>query len=196
MGGEFEYQGQRLITSYKSRRAIKDLKDRQHVLDKKKTIGKKAILREQQSQQRKAKHVWVINNVHYEYITVQQKHYFGHEKIWLDEHFQVSITDKERTLLDLFAYPKMFGGIGEALGILENSLATVNIQKLIEYAIKYNKKSIIKRLGWALENFGVSAKKLTPLLKVPINYYCRLDPLAPTIGPCDNRWMIQNNLKK
>lgn len=41
--GQFEYQGQRLITSYKSRRAMKDLKDRQRVLDKvKKTIGKKS----------------------------------------------------------------------------------------------------------------------------------------------------------
>ena len=40
--GEFEYQGQRLITSYKSRRAMKDLKDRQRLLDKlQKTIGKK-----------------------------------------------------------------------------------------------------------------------------------------------------------
>jgi transposase len=40
--GEFEYQGQRLIASYKSRRAMKDAKDREHVLDKvKKTIGKK-----------------------------------------------------------------------------------------------------------------------------------------------------------
>jgi hypothetical protein len=40
--GEFEYQGQRLVTSYKSRRAMKDLKDRQRTLDKvKKTIGKK-----------------------------------------------------------------------------------------------------------------------------------------------------------
>jgi hypothetical protein len=39
--GEFEYQGCRLISSYKSRRAMKDLKDRQRVLDKvKKTIGK------------------------------------------------------------------------------------------------------------------------------------------------------------
>jgi hypothetical protein len=41
--GEFEYQGQRLITSYKSRRAMKDLTDRQRLLEKvKKTIGKKA----------------------------------------------------------------------------------------------------------------------------------------------------------
>lgn len=41
--GEFEYQGQRLIASYKSRRAMKDLKDRQRTLDKvKKSIGKKS----------------------------------------------------------------------------------------------------------------------------------------------------------
>ncbi len=41
--GEFKYQGQRLITSYKSRRAMKDLKDRERVLDKvKKTMGKKS----------------------------------------------------------------------------------------------------------------------------------------------------------
>ena len=41
--GEFEYQGQRLISSYKSRRAMRDHKERQHVLDKiQKTIGKQS----------------------------------------------------------------------------------------------------------------------------------------------------------
>lgn len=41
--GEFNYEGQRLISSYKSRRAMKDLKDRERVLEKvKKTIGKKS----------------------------------------------------------------------------------------------------------------------------------------------------------
>lgn len=41
--GEFNYAGQRLVTSYKSRRAMKDLKDRARVLEKLgKTIGKKS----------------------------------------------------------------------------------------------------------------------------------------------------------
>lgn len=153
-------------------------------------------MREKQPQRSKTKHVWEIEGVHYEYINVQQKHFFGIEKIWLDEHFQVPITDKERTILDLFIYPKMFGGIGEALGILENSLATIDTQKLINYAIQYDKKSLAKRLGWALEYFGVPGKQLEPLLNVPINYYCRLDPSAPATGLCDKRWMIQNNLIK
>lgn len=153
-------------------------------------------MREKKPQRSKTKHVWEIEGVRYEYINVQQKHFFGIEKIWLDEHFQVPITDKERTILDLFIYPKMFGGIGEAFGILENSLATIDTQKLISYAVQYDKKSLAKRLGWALEYFGVSAKQLEPLLRVPINYYCRLDPSAHPTGPCDNRWMIQNNLIK
>jgi len=153
-------------------------------------------MREKQPQRSKTKHLWEIDGVRYEYIHVQQKHFFGIEKIWLDEHFQVPITDKERTLLDVFIYPKMFGGMGEALGALENALAAIDIQTLVQYAIQYDKKSVAKRLGWALEYFGVAAKQLEPLLKVPINYYCRLDPSASATGPCDKRWMIQNNLRK
>jgi len=153
-------------------------------------------MREKQSQRSNMKHLWEIDGTRYEYVNIQQKHFFGIEKIWLDEHFQVQITDKERTLLDVFIYPKMFGGIGEAFGILENSLATINIEKLVDYAIQYDKKSIAKRLGWALEYFGVSTKQTEPLLNFPIHYYCRLDPSLPATGPCDKRWMIQNNLIK
>lgn len=144
----------------------------------------------------KVKHAWEIDGIRYEYTTIQKKHFFGIEKIWLDENYRISITDKERTLLDVFAYPKMFGGIGEALGILENALPTINVKKLIDYAIQYDKKPVIKRLGWALEYFGVSADQLEALLNVSISYYCRLDSSLPAKGLCDKRWMIQNNLYK
>ncbi len=153
-------------------------------------------MREKKAHKSNFKHAWKIGDVYYEYVSVQEKHFFGIEQIWLDEYFQISITDKERTLLDVFIYPKMFGGMGEALGILDNSLATIDIKKLVDYAIQYDKKSVAKRLGWALEYFGVSVKKIDRLLKVPIHYYCRLDSSAPATGPCDKRWMIQNNLLK
>jgi len=141
-------------------------------------------------------HVWEIDGVRYQYITIQSTHFFGIETLWLDEIFSVSITDKERTLLDMFIYPKMFGGIGEALGILETALDHIHIQKLIDYALHYGKKAVIKRIGWALEYFGVPAKRLNPLLKVPMDYYCRLDTSVPPNGPYDKRWKIQNNLIK
>lgn len=152
-------------------------------------------MRETKSHERKEKHRWEIAGLSYEYICVQQKHFFGIEKIWIEEHSQVSITDKERTLLDVFIYPKMFGGFGEALGILEIALPTINVKKLIDYAVQYNKKSLIKRLGWGLSYFGISDKVLLPLLKVPLSYFCRLDQSKPTQGPCDKHWMIQDNLR-
>lgn len=151
-------------------------------------------MRNKQAWPPNAKHAWDIGGVRYEYITVQEKHRFGIERVWIDDDFHIYITDKERTLLDLFINSKMFGGIGEALGILENSLPNIDVIKLVDYAIQYNKKSVTKRLGWALEHLGVSAKYLAPLLKISINYYCRLDPSEPAIGPCDKRWMIQSNL--
>lgn len=142
----------------------------------------------------KTKHRLEIDKIQYEYVTIQQRHFFGIEKIWIDDYFTMDITDKERTLLDLFIYPQLFGGIGEALGILENNLNSIDIKKLICYAVQYDKKSLAKRLGWALEHFGVPVEDLSMLLEVPINYYCRLDPSSPPKGPCDKHWMIQNNL--
>lgn len=146
------------------------------------------------------KHAWIIEGIRYEYITVSKKSFdLGVETIWIpwagaDGSYQIKITDKERTILDLFIHPKIFGGIGEALGVLESSLGSINIEKLVNYALKYNKKYLAKRLGWALEYFGVEENFLKPLLDVPIHHYTRLDPSAPTIGPCNKRWMIQNNL--
>jgi len=146
------------------------------------------------------KHAWIIDGVRYEYITVPKDTFeLGVEKIWVpwvgdDGFYSVNITDKERTVLDLFIHPKLFGGMGEALGILENSLGMIDVEKLINYAIQYNKKYLAKRLGWALEYFGVKENILKPLLSVSIHHYSRLDPSSPARGPCNKRWMIQDNL--
>lgn len=153
-------------------------------------------MREKKSNHSNQKHAWEINNVRYEYMTIQEKNFFGEEIIWPEQDLQARITDKERTLLDLFIYPQLFGGIGEALGILENAISSIDIKKLVGYAIKYNKKSVIKRLGWALAYFDVSKKQLEPLLKAEIHYYCRLDSSGPAIGTYDKEWMIQNNLER
>lgn len=143
-----------------------------------------------------SKHAWVIDDIQYEFITIQKKHWFGFEMLWLDEFSRVQITDKERTIIDLFAHPKVFGGIGEAIGILESNIETLDLKKLVQYAIQFDNKALIKRLGWSLEQFGAAKKILKPLCDIAADYYTRLDPAKPPIGPCDNRWMIQNNFKE
>ena len=148
-----------------------------------------------ESQGKKAgKHAWDVWGTRYEYVTVIPDHFFGIEGVWVDERFRIPITDKERTILETFVSPRLFGGIGEALSTLREHIQGVKLENLVEYAIRYGKASPAKRLGWALERLEVPAGFLDDLEKIPIKGFRLLDPTRPRRGPYDKRWMIQNNL--
>lgn len=140
------------------------------------------------------KHAWEVGDTRYQYVTVKREHFFGIDEVWVDEDFSVTITDRERTVLEGFVSPRMFGGMGEVLGILEEHLSELDLKKLAAYGVRYGKGSVAKRLGWALEQFGVDEVISAPLLAVPVNGYRALDPGRPRYGRCDSRWMIQDNL--
>jgi predicted transcriptional regulator of viral defense system len=141
-----------------------------------------------------SKQAWEIEGVRYEYVIVKPEFFFGVEEVWVDQNFKVPVTDRERTMLEGFASARTFGGLGEVLGILEQHLGEFDIEKLVGYALRYGKSAVIKRLGWALEQAGVSASVLAPLIEVSVSGYPILDPTRPRTGPHDSRWMIQNNL--
>ncbi|MBM3298784.1 MAG: type IV toxin-antitoxin system AbiEi family antitoxin domain-containing protein [Deltaproteobacteria bacterium] len=140
------------------------------------------------------KHAWEVAGVRYEYVSVVQDHFFGIADVWIDEHFRVSITDKERTILETFISPRYFGGIGEALQTLEEHVQELELGKLVGYAVRYGKASVAKRLGWALERLDARSEFLEPLQEMPVKGWRLLDPTRPRRGPYDKRWMIQNNL--
>ena len=143
------------------------------------------------------RHAWEVAGVRYEYVTVKREHFFGTEEVWIDENSRVPITDPERTVLDVFISPRLFGGIGQAFGIVHNHVHNLDAGKLVGYARRYGKISVAKRLGWALEQAGTADRVLQPLLAMPASgYYQPLDPSRPPRGPCDVRWMIQDNLPK
>jgi predicted transcriptional regulator of viral defense system len=141
------------------------------------------------------KHAWEVAGIRYEYVSVIPDHFFGIEEVWVDEKFRVPITDKERTILETFISPRLFGGIGEGLQTLEEHIHELDLEKLIGYAVRYGKASLSKRLGWALERLATPSELLDPLGKMPIKGFRLLDPTRPRRGPYDKRWMIQNNLK-
>jgi predicted transcriptional regulator of viral defense system len=140
------------------------------------------------------KHAWDVWGVRYEYVSVIPDHFFGIEDVWIDERFRIPATDKERTILETFVSPRLFGGIGEALETLEEHVHELNLEKLVEYSIRYGKASPAKRLGLALERLGAPPEFLDPLEQIPIKGFRLLDPIRPRRGPYDKRWMIQNNL--
>lgn len=139
-------------------------------------------------------HAWEVAGLRYEYTTVDPEHFFGIEEVWVDQFFRVPITDKERTMLEGFISPRMFGGMDEVLGILVEHIHELDLQKLVGYALRYGKASVIKRLGWSLEQGEAPDSVLAPLEEVEVSGFRVLDPTRPERGPCDTRWRIQNNL--
>ncbi|MCG3143162.1 MAG: hypothetical protein HONDAALG_00483 [Gammaproteobacteria bacterium] len=163
------------------------------------TPSMRAHSQARQTEQRPAgreagRHIWETNGVEYEYYTVASDRFFGIEEVWVDEHFRVPIYDKERSLLDGFAAPRLFGGLAEALGILEEHAGDLDLEKFVRYALRYGKASVAKRLGWALDRTGAPRRVTAPLAELPMDGVRVLDPTRPREGKYDERWMVQENL--
>lgn len=143
---------------------------------------------------RSGHHTWEVGGVEYQYVTVKKEHFFGVEETWVNELFKVSITDKERTVLETFITPRTFGGMGEALALIEEHLSELDLKRLAGYAVRHGRASVVKRLGWALEMAGASPSVLAPLDRFPVSGVRILDPTRPRRGPYSRRWGIQENL--
>lgn len=139
-------------------------------------------------------HVWRTAGLDFRYVMVVPEHFdLGLKMIWLDERFRVPITDRERTVLDLFALPRLFGGVGEGLRVLEQSREDIDLAKLVAYAPRYGSISVAKRLGWSLEATGVEPAVLAPLRELGSSSYSALDPGRIRRGRYDRDWMIVDN---
>ena len=140
--------------------------------------------------------VWKAAGVEVEIIHIQQRAFFGHQKIWVTSWNQVAITDPERSALDLVARPEVFGGLSAALDILEDILPRLVLPKLVGYGIKYQVGAVIKRLGWCLEELGVDQNLLPALQQAPVRNKTLLDPRAPASAILNEHWRIIENLRR
>ena len=142
-------------------------------------------------------HAWVINGLIYEYYHVKPEHFFGIDRFYVAGHLWVPMTDPERTILDLFVAPSWAGTFGSMYEILRDNLCEqmFDVRKLVQYALRYNEGSLVKRLGWCLDELGVPEDILRPLLDYKVSGYRVLDSNRISHGTCDKRWMIVNNLQ-
>jgi len=137
-------------------------------------------------------HEYHVGDTIYQFVQVKPERYFGTEKVWIQEA-RVTITDLERTLLDGLSMPQYCGDFAEVLHAFEVRGDELDLSRIIQYASKLD-TATAKRLGWVLEFQGVDPACLEPLSGLPIKGYRKLDPTGPRKGPCNRRWMIQENL--
>ena len=133
-----------------------------------------------------------IGDTTYRFIQIKPDRFFGTEKVWVGDA-RVHITDMERTLLDGLSMPRRCGDFSEALHAFEMGMNRLNIERITDYAVRLG-ATTAKRLGWALEAQGIVSPEIDRLAALPINGYRKLDPTGPRKGPCNGRWMVQENL--
>jgi predicted transcriptional regulator of viral defense system len=137
---------------------------------------------------------WRVLNIEIEYIHVSEYRFWGFTYEWVSSWHRVPITDPERTILDLIARSDLFGGISMAIETINANLAKINLTRLVNYALRYDVGSYIKRLGWILEINGVQDNILHSLQDYPTQSYHLLNPQGRKHGTPISRWNLYNNL--
>ena len=128
----------------------------------------------------------------YRFVQVRPERFFGTQQVWVGDA-RISITDVERTLLDGLSMPQYCGDFGEVLHAFHVGMDGLDIERIARYASKLG-VATVKRLGWVLEYHGVGFPSIDKLASLPVKGYRMLDPGGPRRGPCNSRWMIQENL--
>jgi len=131
-----------------------------------------------------------IKNIKYVAIKISPRKMYGIKKIRIDEE-DISISDKERTLVDFIFKP--MGSWENVQSVINMQISIIDIQKFINYLIKYPSAAVRKRGGLMLEKAGVSQTDLIKLKKSTglKNTYTNFNPFIKSRkGKVNQDWKL------
>ncbi|MBP7962020.1 MAG: hypothetical protein KBG20_05455 [Caldilineaceae bacterium] len=124
----------------------------------------------------------------FRYVTVKPSKFFGYQREVIGD-LPVMVADLEKSLIDSLDQSRYAGGIAEVAHALAVAGPDLDVDLLIDYAIRMDDRSLASRLGFLLERLGIQTTGL-PVSTSPI----LLDPRSPATGGIDSRWQIRGNL--
>lgn len=136
-----------------------------------------------------------INNISFQFIYHNKKHFFGFKKIWIDSFNKVQCSDLEKTIIDCLFKPNYAGGIIEVAKAIFASKEKIQFNVLLEYVRRFESQAVIKRLGFILELLEIKSAIIEQLQEMKTNSYVLLDTELPKTGKRLSRWRIQQNLE-
>ena len=136
-----------------------------------------------------------IGGYEYRFVLVTEAQIFGIAKHWVTKEQCVMISDMERTIIDSLRRPDLAGGITEIAKGLWMKRDSLNIERLIDYALRLDVGAVLRRLGYLLERNGMANETtLRPLRNKLSATYQRLDPVLPQEGSFLSRWRLRLNV--
>ncbi len=135
------------------------------------------------------------HGIEFRFIHSQKKYFFGISDHWITKQEKVKVSNLERTIIDGFKQPEYYGGLTEVAKGLWMRHQDVNVNRLINYAIKIGVGAVIRRLGFLLELYKIGTSEDWEILSSHLTEtYVRLDPLLPPEGKFLRKWRVQLNV--
>ncbi len=130
----------------------------------------------------------------FKFVFVKKDNIWGIEDNWITTTEKIRISDIERTIIDCLSRPEYCGGITEIAKGIGIKKKDIDLDKLLQYVIKYGKKVVAKRLGFLLESIGFGESIFKELKRHINNRYDVLDPSLPTDPSYKNNWFLCANV--
>jgi len=135
----------------------------------------------------------LICGIPFKLLKVPEQRMYGLEKIKIKDS-EVIVSNRERTLVDLIYFPDPVGGVKKAIDIFKAQSISGNIdqKKLIKYVSVFPSVSTRKRIGFILEQAGVSETLITPIAKSikGKNTLVTLYGSTSRKGAINNKWKV------
>lgn len=142
-----------------------------------------------------------IGRISIEFIYKKSFKYIQRESVSLKSGY-LKISSPEVTAMDLLLYPSHVGGINAIATILSELVESLEAEKLVSLASKFNAKVWVQRLAWILDKIdSINNEKKALILEALREYlsgfrlyYAPASPELPTTGAKRNKkWMIIEN---
>jgi len=131
----------------------------------------------------------------FQFIYAPEKNMWGLEDNWVTTSQKVKVSDLEKTIIDCLDRLELCGGITEVARGLWIKRNDLDFEKLIRYLVLFNRKSVVKRLGFLLDIYDIANEKtLLDLKKLLSPSYTRLDSTLEDTGRFLDAWKLRVNI--
>lgn len=131
----------------------------------------------------------------FKFIYVKPENIWGINEEWVTKSEKARISDRERTIIDALAHPEYTGGITEAAKGIWMTKEKIDFNRLVDYAVKYDKNVVAKRLGYLMEILDIEKPELIKtLMKYVHGRYDVFDPLMTRANLARNHWRLLDNV--
>ncbi len=138
-----------------------------------------------------------IGNIKFRVRVLPQKKFFGLKSVWFGSK-SAKVADPSRMLIDILDLPRFGGGMRHTIDVVREYWLSDkhDADLLLDYALRYKRGAVIKRLGFLAEKFNAPVSK--EWIQLCQNNITKgvilLDPDGAKKGKIVSKWNLQINL--